>query len=90
MFSHFSVEVHKPVWSVREADCVTRPAYPSHHCVLQDITVLQGPLLLALALRLVCAGGVVVFVSAFLGQLFDLYLLFLHFNLICLSLIHFT
>lgn len=32
--------------SVREEECVTRQAYPSHRCVPQDTTVLQGPLLL--------------------------------------------
>lgn len=39
-----SVEVHSHVWSVSEADCVTRQACPSHHCVPQDTTVLRGPL----------------------------------------------
>lgn len=48
--------VHSHVWSVREADCVTAQACPSHHCVPQDTTVLQGPLLLDPVLQsvLVC------------------------------------
>lgn len=41
-----SIEVQSHAWNVREADCVTRQACPSHHCVPQDTTVLQGPLLL--------------------------------------------
>ncbi|KAM8769906.1 uncharacterized protein AB9X84_004990 [Acanthopagrus schlegelii] len=39
-------EVHSHVSSVRDKECVTRQAYPSHRCVPQDTTVLQGPLLL--------------------------------------------
>lgn len=46
-----SVEVQSRVWSVREADCVTRQASLSHPCVPQGTIVLRGPLLLNPALR---------------------------------------
>lgn len=47
----YSFDVHSRVWSVREEDCVTRQACPSHQYVSVDTTVLQRPLFLAPVLQ---------------------------------------